>query len=149
MAHAFYSMEMPNALLVRQGLENLSIKIPEIGRQGMFKFARRVYNFYAYTKTNPPKHGKYVRTFAMKQSRKILKEKFGYVFVMDPLGPKGQKYASFVVGTMKANSQVRWHKETWVPLRQVVITEAAKLPVEIRKELGELVARETRKANRP
>lgn len=147
MAHAFYSMQMPNAKLVRQGLQNLSAAIPEVGRQGMFRMAQKVMAYYAYTNKNPPPRGSYVRSFAMRESRKILKEEYGYVFVMDPVGKRGQKYASYVVGDLTPDSQ-RWpFANRWIPLRQVVQTEMATLPAEIRKELGELVSKETAKAN--
>lgn len=145
---ALYSMEMPNAKLVKQGLQNFAAGVPKIGRQTMFKLAQRISAHYAYTRTNPPVHGKYVRTFAMKKSRKILKEQFGYVFVMDPEHPKKGKYASYVVGDMRENSQSIIQKGWWVPLRQVVLAETAKLPAEIRQQLGELIAEETSKANR-
>jgi hypothetical protein len=140
-------MEMPNAKLVKQGLQNLAKEIPQIGRLGMLRLAQRVSAYYAYTKTNPPKYGAYVRTFAMRSARKILKETQGYVFVMNPVGPKGQMYASFVVGDLTPESQ-RWpFVGRWVPLRQAVQIEVAKMPPEIQKELGELVSKEAAKAN--
>jgi hypothetical protein len=144
---AIFSMEMPNATLVRQGLENFGAAIPEIGRKRMFAFANKVKGRYAYTKDNPEAHGKYVRTFAMRKSRKVLKEELGYVFVMDPVNPKGGRYASYVVGSMAPNSQARQHKPFWTPLRQVVQEEAVQLPSEVIKELGLALMKETSKAN--
>ena len=147
-AHAMYSMEMPNIHLVRQGLQNLTAELPEVGLVGMYKMALRVKAYYAYTATNPPKREAYVRTFAMRKSRRILKEKFGYVFIMDPIDKRGRQYAAYVVGTMLPNSQAAMHKGRWIPLRKVVETERAKMPPEIQKLLGALVSRETAKANK-
>jgi len=146
--HAYYSMEMPNVKLVRQGLENFAKAPLEVGRKGMLRLAQRVSAHYAYTKSNPPRHAAYVRTLAMRKSRQILAEEYGYVFVMNPAGKGGRPYAGYVVGDMTPNSQAWMHQGIWIPLLEAVTTEVAKMPPEIIKELGMALAVETAKANK-
>lgn len=162
MAGVVLGMQVVNGKLVRQGLENFTKAVPEIGRLRMYRFAQAVSKRYVYTQSDPvrskrlgyrkgkltAKPSPYVRTFVMLKSRKIVPNESGYTFVMDPVGPRGQRYASIVVGTLVPGTQHWVFKGRWAPLVVVVDEESSRLPEEVRKALGVALATETAKANK-
>ena len=144
MPGAMYAIQVTNAKVVRQGLQNFAKGTILVGRKGLYNFALRVKKRLRYTKANPSKRGKYVRTFTLLHSYMIESVEDGYVFSADPVGPKGQRYGAYVLGTMLPKSQHWAFQGRWPAIRDVVLEEGAKLPAEVQEALGILAMREAK-----
>jgi hypothetical protein len=127
-----------NAPIVRQGLENLALEIPNIGR-------RRVYNVMLKVRTRAkiyPKERigqKYVRTYRLRENWNIERLKNGYM-ITNPT-----PYTKYVMGDAYGTSQAWMHISTdqgprWTKTRDIVEQGIVTLPDEIREEIN-MVAR--------
>ena len=144
--------------LVRQGLEDLFLETPKIGRQRirtvMERIKRKMQEYPAErpgqstTSSHPilgtvysRAPGRYKRTGNL-GSHWIIGDsdkQNGYT-IENTAERKGKKYGKYVVGGANGSGQAWMHKGRWQLLRDVTDDEVAKLPKEIRDEI-KLVAR--------
>jgi len=133
-----------NAELVRQGLENLSLEIPKIGRNQIWKAMQSVLK---KRKVYPPKrrNQKYVRTGRLGKGWSIGKAdgaKDGYRISNEV------PYTKYVAGDAYGGSQAWMHISTdqgkrWDLTRDLVEDEMLTLPQAIQDEI-DIVARRER-----
>jgi len=127
-----------NAPLVRQGMENLSAEIPQVGRRRIYNTSNRVLvrmRKYPKERTNQ----KYRRTGRLGAGWKLKKLDTGYTVI------NNTPYTKHVVGTAYGTEQAWMHISTdqgkrWQLLRDEVEAEIKTLPEEVEDEI-KLVAR--------
>lgn len=168
---AEFGLIVVNGKLVRQALENFSKDIPDIARKRMWATMQRIYNrmgIYApekpykqYRRVGSRKgrprssglsvgghsHG-YKRTYNLRDSRYITRQDDVYLFVNDPVTPRGHHYAVYVRGNAGGGQQARIHKAWgWELMGKIVSQELAKLPAEVVDALAVAFAEEAQRAN--
>lgn len=128
--------------LVRQGLENLSKEMPEIGRRRMRTILDRVKRIMeAYPSERPGQ--KYIRTGRMFRSWRInkLENNKGYS-IGNVAMFKGNAYPQYVVGDAYGTSQAWMHKGRWPNFREVTEKELEALPKALEQEIVMVAKRE-------
>lgn len=147
---------MPNAYIqvpsninvVRQGLQNLKKKLPDIGRSGLYRAAQRV---YVRTGKYPRQvaGAEYKRTYNLRNSRTLTKTERGYTVEINPIGRQGQPYGVFVLGYPWGGGQARYHMNVtgWTPLKQIIDEEVGKLPPEVIAQIDKAAAEEEQRVN--
>ncbi|RMD64626.1 hypothetical protein D6833_04140 [Candidatus Parcubacteria bacterium] len=130
------TIRVENAKLVRQGLHNLRLKIPLIGRQRMYDIARKIVKrMQRYPP--PPVGSRYKRTFRLKRSWKIRRAgKTGYMIMSDARDKRGRRYTRYVVGDARGAGQAWMHVGRWQVFRDVVEEEFAKAPKAIQRSIA-------------
>ena len=112
------SIQILNADIVRQGLEDLKAEIPKVGRLGI----RRAMEAIVRTmKVYPsaPSGSRYVRTYKLRDSWRITSNTNGYTVSANPTS-KGRNYGRYVVGSAYGDGQAWMHVGRWNLLRDVV-----------------------------
>lgn len=127
------SIQINNADIVRQGLQDLSAEVPKIGRQGIYRgmqsVVRRMKEYPPPTPTSL-----YIRTGTLGAGWTILPNANGYSVT------NNTPYTQYVVGNAYGLEQAWMHQGRWQLLRDVVEDEISKQPDEIISEI-EMVAR--------
>jgi len=151
------SITLSRGELVRQGAENLSAEIPQIGRRQIRTVMERIKRrMQAYPPERPgqsitgrhPILGttytavRYRRTGRLGRSWRIDRVgNTGYLIANDARDPRtGRRYGQYVVGDAYGTGQAWMHKGRWQVLRDVVDEEVSRLPAPIEREI-EMVAR--------
>lgn len=147
-----------NAPLVRQGLENLTKELPQIGRRRIRTVMERIKRKMQEYPPEPSGQsissshsvlgtifrgaaGRYRRTGKLGASWVIAEAgATGYKIANNATGRGGRRYGHYVVGDAYGTSQAWMHVGRWQKLRDVVDEEVAKLPPEIEQEIN-MVAR--------
>ena len=126
-----------DAKLVRQGLQDLSKEIPDIGRQGMYRamqgIAKRMRLYW--TKNTPAELPSYKRTGKLSRGYVIEPLSNGYRLKND-VG-----YTGFVVGNAYGLGQAKVHRYRHPLMRDVVDQETTRLPQEIQDSIGKVAKR--------
>jgi len=127
------SINLEGAELVRQGLQNLSKEIPDIGRLQIYRTSQAIVR---RLKEYPPELPSYKQTHYLGGGWKITPKDIGYT-IENPVF-----YTKRVVGNAYGLEQVWMHARPgrWPLMRDVVEEEVANLPQEIDKHIS-LVAR--------
>jgi hypothetical protein len=145
--------------LVRQGAENLSAEIPQVGRRQLRTRMERIKRrMQAYPperagqsvsaqhatlgKVYRPARRRYRRTGRLGRSWEIAQNgDKGYILRNDARDPRtGTRYPRFVVGDAYGTGQAWMHKGRWLVMRDVVDEEIATLPPAVEREIA-VVAR--------
>ncbi len=141
--------------LVRQGLQDLSAEIPQIGRRGIRTVMDRIKRrMEAYPPEMPgqsvqeshPILGytiravRYKRTGTLGRSWYIEEVDNGYAIGNTARSPRGRRYSRYVIGDAYGTGQARVHVGRWLVLRDVTEQEIEKLPPEIEDNIS-MVAR--------
>lgn len=128
--------------LVRQGLENLSEEMPQIGRRRIRTILERVKRIMeAYPSERPGQ--KYVRTGRMFKSWRIEKLANNKGYSLGNVAEfKGVSYPQYVVGDAYGTSQAWMHKGRWSNFREVTEEELEALPKAIEDEIVMVAKRE-------
>lgn len=123
--------------LVRQGLEDLSKEIPDIGRRRMRGVATRVME---KMRKYPPKRPgqKYRRTYNLRNNWKAerYKNDKGYTI------RNAMSYAHYPVGDAYGTGQAWMHKGRWPLFRDITEQELKELPEAIQEEIVMVARRE-------
>jgi len=117
----------PKAKLVRKGLENLRLKVPQIARSRIFDSLKRV---VAVMQRYPPPRPmqRYKRTFKLKRGWRILRKgPTGYT-ILNRASYRGRAYPKYVVGDAKGGTQAWMHVGRWRLLRWEMEAEFEKQP---------------------
>ena len=125
-----------NAQLVRTGLQNLTLAVPKIGRNQIWKAMQRA---RTRAKIYPPElpRQKYVRTFRLRDNWKIGKAgEIGYM-ITNPT-----PYTKYVMGDAYGTRQAMIHVGRWTTIRTIIEEEIATLPDEITAEINMVARRE-------
>jgi hypothetical protein len=110
--------------LVRQGLQDLSKEIPEIGRRKIYDAMNRITrNMEGYPPERPRQT--YVRTGRLGRRWNVKRLDEGYTV------SNSTPYTKFVVGSAYGTDQAWMHVGRWQLFRDVVDMEVDKLPQEI------------------
>lgn len=124
--------------VVRQGLENLSVEIPRIGRRRLRTIMNRVVRrMQAYPAERPGQL--YRRTGNFFSHWKIEEITTGYA-IENTAHRKGNYYGQYVVGDAYGTGQAWMHAGRWELLRDVTEEELDALPEQIEDDVV-LVAR--------
>ena len=124
----------PGAKIVRQGLQDLAVAVPKIGRRQVRNTLERIKKIM---KVYPPERSGqlYARTFKLKRGWKIQTAgPTGYT-ISNRARFRGRSYVKYVVGSATGTGQAWMHKGRWPLFRNVVDAEGAKLPFEIAKHI--------------
>ena len=124
----------PGAKIVRQGLQDLAVAVPKIGRRQVRNTLERIKKIM---KVYPsPRPGQtYTRTFKLKRGWKIQTAgPTGYT-ISNRARFRGRSYVKYVVGSATGTMQAWMHKGRWPLFRNVVDAEGAKLPFEIARHI--------------
>jgi len=141
------------APLVRQGLENLTAEIPQIGRRRIRTVMERIKRRMQEYPPEPagqstasshsalgtifrPTKGRYRRTGNLGASWKIeeISGSMGYTISNDAQR-KGRSYGQYVVGDAYGTSQAWMHQGRWQKLRDVAEEEVDTLPEDVNNEI--------------
>jgi hypothetical protein len=122
--------------LVKQGLQNLSARIPKVGRLQLYKTARRILARVQYPSVSSRKRAglkPYKRTHTLQQAKAhaLQRTENGYLIKIDPKNPKGRSYGVFVLGDALGQRQAWMHVNRWPVLRVITDEELARLPAEV------------------
>lgn len=148
---AYIEVTIENGDLVRQGLENLALSYPKIGRLQIY---RRVQSIYRRLGIYPsPWPGQlYKRTYTARRSRRVEKIDKGYRITFDPVDKRGRAYGVILRGApLDATLQARYHQGRWEPFAMILDEEVAKLPQEVinaLKKEAAVAAQETQRGAR-
>jgi hypothetical protein len=145
--------------LVRQGAQNLSAEIPQIGRRQIRTRLERIKRrMQAYPRERAGQsvvdsHPVLGRTYTAAKRRYRRSGRLGrswtirndgdkgYTLRNDARAPRsGTRYSRFVVGDAYGTGQAWMHKGRWQVMRDVVDEEIATLPPAVEREI-EMVAR--------
>ena len=133
------SITVQGANIVRQGLQDLSKEIPDIGRLQIYRTAQAIVK---RMKVYPPERfgQKYIRTYRLRGAWSIAKRSNGYTI------RNTTPYTKYVVGNAYGLEQAWMHVSTdqgkrWQVFRDVNDEEVAKLPAEIEKEIVQVARR--------
>ena len=124
----------PGAKIVRQGLQDLAVAVPKIGRRQVRNTLERIKKIM---KVYPPERSGqlYTRTFKLKRGWKIQTAgPTGYT-ISNRARFRGRSYVKYVVGSATGTMQAWMHKGRWPLFRNVVDAEGAKLPFEIARHI--------------
>ena len=126
------------APLVRQGLENLSAELPQVGRRRIYDAMNRITReMEGYPPERPGQ--RYRRTGLLGASWDVKPLNNGYTVTNDAKR-KGRSYGRYVVGDAYGTGQAWMHKGRWQKLRDVVDAEVKNLPDAISDDIR-MVAR--------
>jgi len=148
-------LRVVNGQLVRQGIENFTKTIPDIGRLRIYKAMQRIYNrlgVYAprrVSEGSPKMRGhahEYKRTYNLRNARELTRLDDGYLIVNDPVSPWGSHYAVYVRGDLAGGGQTPQNKE-WELLAVIVDRELSTFPDEVLQALTVELQTEQDKAN--
>lgn len=133
------TIKVKGGILVRQGLENIHLETPQVGRRRIRtitnRIVRRMQEYpeerqgQTYRRT-----GNFFRHWRIDQL-----EKLGYM-IQNTATRKGRLYGQYVVGDAYGTSQAWMHKGRWPSFRDVTEEELEALPKEILDDIL-LVAR--------
>lgn len=136
--------------LVRQGLQDLSAEIPQIGRRGIRTVMNRIVRRMQEYPPEPAGQSKrvshtifgyiikavgYKRTGTLGRSWKIEEIDNGYQIENTARSKRGHRYSRYVVGDAYGTGQAWMHQGRWQVFRDVVDEEVEKLPPEIEQEI--------------
>jgi hypothetical protein len=126
--------------LVRQGLEDLSKEVPDIGRRKIFEAMNRITrNMEGYPPERPGQS--YTRTGRLGFNWQVKRLDDGYT-VANPT-----PYAKYVVGNAYGTDQAWMHVGRWQLFRNVVDMEVNNLPQEISEAVVMVARRKGFEAN--
>ena len=130
-----------NAQLVRTGLQNLTLAVPKIGRNQIWKAMQKA---RTRAKIYPKERlkQKYVRTFRLRDNWSIGKAGENGYMITNPT-----PYTKYVMGDAYGTSQAWMHISTdqgkrWTMTRTIIEEEIAMLPDEITAEINMVARRE-------
>ena len=126
------SIQVTGAELVRQGLQNLSKEIPNIGRLQIYRTSQAIVKRMKYPP--PGELPTYSRTYKLYNGWKIIPKSNGYTIQNDVL------YAKRVIGNAVGLEQAWMHARPgrWPLFRDVNDEEVAKLPPEMDKNISQV-----------
>lgn len=127
------SIQVTGADIVRQGLQNLSAEIPQIGRLQIYRTMQGIVRRMKEYPPAPPA-STYVRTGTLGGGWMILPAQNGYSV------QNGTSYTKYVTGNAYGLEQAWMHAGRWQLLRDVAEDETSKLPEEIENQIS-MVAR--------
>jgi hypothetical protein len=131
-----------NGELVRQGLQDLQAAIPKIGRNVIYEKMNVIAQ--SMRKYPPPPAGsRYVRTYRLRESVKVLRLDNGHAVNIDPVR-RGRHYGKYVVGNAKGEEQAWMHVGRWHLFANVVQYHLRRLPDDIEQFLRQSGRRLTR-----
>lgn len=146
MPNVYVTIEVENAEIVRQGLEDFAAEMPKIGRLQLYRASQRIYKRLGIYPAQYPGQI-YKRTGELRRSRLIEKTDKGYLVSVAPLDKRGRAYASLVLGYPQGGGQAAYHQGRWVPIALILEEELAELPQEVVQELRAAVARSASRTN--
>jgi hypothetical protein len=123
------SISVTGAEIVRQGLQNLSAEIPQIGRLGIYRTAQAIVRRMKEYPPPPPM-STYVRTGTLGGGWTITPNTNGYTI------RNGTPYTKYVVGNAYGLEQAWMHQGRWQLQRDVTEDEVSKLPEELIREIS-------------
>jgi len=133
------TINIKDAKLVRQGLHNLRDQVPKIGRERMYEILSKVIKHMQ--RYPPPRPGqRYVRTYRLKRSWKILRFGNSGYQITNNAARKGRQYARYVVGDAYGTGQAWMHQNRWPVFRDVVERAFEQAPKAIERSVH-MVAR--------
>lgn len=130
------SIDIKNADIVRQGLQDLAAEVPKIGRLGIYRAMQsgvRTLKEY-WTMNKPPALPSYTRKGTLAGGWWITPSANGYST------SNNTDYTKHVHGNAYGLEQAWMHQDRHVLLRDVIEDEVSKLPPEIENEIS-MVAR--------
>jgi hypothetical protein len=128
------SIQIKNAELVRQGLEDLEAEVPKIGRRKIYDAMNRITReMEGYPAERPGQ--RYKRTGNLGFSWDVKKIERGYVVENTAKDKRGRLYGKWVVGDAYGKKQAWMHRGRWPLLRDVVEKEIDGLPKAIANEI--------------
>ena len=140
MPGAYVRIEVLNADVVRQGLQSFASELPKIGRLQILRAVQAIAKRAGVYPAALPGQ-KYVRTYQLRQSRRIEKTPKGYTLSINPLDERGRSYGVYVLGVPAGGGQTAFHRNRWVPIAIIQREELEKLPPEVIKQLREAANR--------
>lgn len=128
------SISVTGANIVRQGLQDLSAEIPQIGRLQIYRTEQAIVR---RMKVYPPERPgqSYIRTGTLGGGWTITPNTNGYTIRNDT------PYTKYVVGNAYGLEQAWMHQGRWNLLRDVSDDEVAKLPAEIDNNISQVARR--------
>jgi len=140
------SIKVRGGALVRQGLENIHLETPQVGRRRVRTVLNRIVRrMQEYPEERPG--STYHRTGNLFYHWKIEPlSKIGYS-ISNTATRKGRAYPQYVVGDAYGISQAWMHKGRWPLFRDVTEEELLALPQEILDDLMLVARREEFKTN--
>lgn len=154
------SIQLRNAKLVRQGLQDLQREIPNIGAQDIYEAMQRARERVkkyppsprrvrwdsekqkrAYFATNGfgggipyVRTGTYGRSWYIRRNPRNARAMAGYSLISNA-EQRGRRYSKYVGGDAYGNSQSRIHQNRWAKVRNSVEKETKSLPATIRMHI--------------
>jgi hypothetical protein len=128
------SITAQGANIVRQGLQDLSKEIPDIGRLQIYRTAQAIVKRMK-DYPPPPFGSSYIRTGRLGGGWNITRRSNGYTI------RNSTTYTKYVVGNAYGLEQAWMHVGRWQVFRDVNDEEVKKLPAEIEKEIVQVARR--------